>query len=79
MTGNLCYLADLYIMNEEIIKVLEKLEKQFQCYETQVYENIAYLRKHNHDIEAVALKYKADAYNKCLLDVFSEIDKLKNN
>ena len=59
----------------DFLDLLHKLEQTFQEYENKVYENIAYLRKHNHDIEAEALRYKAEAYCKCKLDVFDMIDK----
>ena len=60
----------------ETIEVLQKLELKFQEWENKVYEKIAYLRKHNHNIEAEALRYKADGICKCKLEVLDVMDKL---
>ena len=61
---------------DETKEILQKLELEFQEWENRVYEEIAYLRKHNHNIEAEALRYKAEAYCKCKLEVFDVMDKL---
>lgn len=61
---------------DETKEILQKLELKFQEWENRVYEEIAYLRKHNHNIEAEALRYKADGICKCKLEVFDVMDKL---
>ena len=62
-------LEDLY--NEVTTKaLLNKLEKRFEEYENKVYEEISYMNKHGFKMEVEALRYKAEAYNRCKLDIF---------
>lgn len=37
---------------------------------------MAFMRKHNFEMEASAIKYKQEAYNDAWLTIFYEIDKL---
>lgn len=62
-------------MTQETKKSLNELEKRFKEYETKVYEEIAYMNKHGFKMEVGALRYKADAYNRCRLDVFEVLNK----
>ena len=55
---------------EKTKKLLDELVKKFESYENQVYEEISYMNKHGFKMEVEALRYKADAYNRCKLDVF---------
>ena len=60
----------------ETHEILLELELKFQEWENKVYEEIAYLQKHNYYLEAEALRYKADAICKCKLEVFDVMDNL---
>lgn len=60
---------------EETKALLNKLEKRFEEYETKVYEEIAYMNKHGFKMEVEALRYKAEAYNRCIVDIFEILNK----
>lgn len=62
-------------MTLETKKSLNELKKRFEEYETKVYEEIAYMNKHGFKMESEALRYKADAYNRCKLDIFEFLNK----
>lgn len=62
-------------MTQETKKSLNELVKRFENYENQVYEEISYMNKHGFKMEVEALRYKAEAYNRCKLDVFEVLNK----
>lgn len=62
-------------MTQETKKLLNELVKGFENYENQVYEEISYMNKHGFKMEVEALRYKAEAYNRCKLDVFEVLNK----
>jgi hypothetical protein len=64
---------------EEVIGILEKLQNDFQEKETKCFEDMAFMRKHNFEMEANAIKYKQEAYNDAWLAIFNEIDKLQRD
>ena len=64
---------------EEIISILERLQKAFQEKETKCFEDMAFMRKHKFEMEEAALRYKQEAYNDAWLTIWHEIDKLQNN
>ena len=59
----------------ETKKLLQELIKKFEDYEYKVYEEIAYMNKHGFNMEVEALRYKAEAYSRCKLDVFEVLNK----
>ena len=62
-------------MTQETKKSLNELVKRFENYENQVYEEISYMNKHGFKMEVEALRYKAEAYNRCKLDIFEILNK----
>ena len=62
-------------MTLETKKSLNELEKRFEEYETKVYEEIVYMKKHGFKMEVEALRYKADAYNRCKLGLKSKVSR----
>lgn len=62
-------------MTQETKKLLNELEKRFEDYENEVYKEIHFMREHNFKMEEEALRYKAEAYNRCKLDVFEILSK----
>lgn len=51
------------------IKLLQDLIKKFEGYENRVYDEIHFMREHKLKMEEEALRYKAEAFNICKLDL----------
>lgn len=56
-------------MTNEEKELLRRLEKRFEDYENEVYKEIHFMREHNFKMEEEALRYKAEAFNTCKLDL----------
>ena len=56
-------------MTEEEKELLHKLVKKFENYENEVYKEIHFMREHNFRMEEEALRYKAEAFATCKLDL----------
>lgn len=63
---------------EECIAILERLQKAFQEKENKCYEDMAFMKKHNFNLELEAIRYRQQAFNEAWITVWHEIDKLNN-
>lgn len=61
--------GDRDMTQEETKTLLSKLIKKFENYENEVYKEIHFMREHNFRMEEKALRYKAEAFATCKLDL----------
>lgn len=61
---------------EEINQELLNLEKKLMGFENDCFTEMSYCRKHNYNLEAEALRYRQEAFNKSWLEVFSTRDRI---
>ena len=62
-------------MTDEEKELIRGLVKKFEDYENEVYKDIHFMREHNFRMEEKALRYKAEAFATCKLDLMEIIYK----